>query len=110
MKVMVTGGTGLVGSNILKKCIDDPRITSVLALSRRELPAELTDNEKVKVIISKDFSKYPNELLEQLEGAEACLWQVTTMIYHCFVMLTMIGLWVAWPAISQMWKQQKGCR
>jgi len=74
MKVIVTGVTGLVGSTVLKQCIKDSRITSVVALSRRELPAEISGDKKVKVIIHEDFSQYPDELLKEMNGAEACLW------------------------------------
>jgi uncharacterized protein YbjT (DUF2867 family) len=74
MKVIVTAVTGLVGSTILKQCIKDSRITSVVALSRRELPSDLSGDSKVKVIIHEDFSQYPDALLKELNGAETCLW------------------------------------
>lgn len=73
MKVIVTGVTGLVGSTILRQCIKDPRITSVVALSRRKLPAEISGDKKVTIIIHEDFSQYPDQLLQELNGAEACL-------------------------------------
>ncbi|KAF2100557.1 hypothetical protein NA57DRAFT_54635 [Rhizodiscina lignyota] len=76
MKVVLTGVTGLVGSATLKQCIKDERITSIIALSRRELPLELTSSEKVKVIIHKDFLQYPDNLLGELRDSEACLWSI----------------------------------
>lgn len=75
MKVIIAGVTGLVGSTVLKRCIKDLRITSIVALSRRELPAELSEDKRVKVIVHDDFSRYPDELLKELNGAKACLWQ-----------------------------------
>jgi len=74
MKVVITGATGFVGSAVLKQCINDARITSIIVLSRRELPTDLADNSKIKVIIQKDFLQYPEDLLTELSGAEACLW------------------------------------
>ena len=74
MKIVVTGATGFVGSGVLEICIEDSRITSIVALSCRELPVDLTSNEKLKVIIHQDFSQYPDELLHELRDARACLW------------------------------------
>lgn len=39
MKLLLVGATGLVGSQVLEQAIIDPRIGSVTALARRELPA-----------------------------------------------------------------------
>lgn len=74
MKVIVTGTTGLVGSIVLRECIKNSLITSIIAFSRCPLLEELSDNEKVTVITHEDFSQYSDELLKELSGAEACLW------------------------------------
>ncbi|TID14181.1 hypothetical protein E2P81_ATG09060 [Venturia nashicola] len=76
MKVIVTGTTGLVGSIVLRECIKNPQITSIIAFSRCPLLEELSDNEKVSVITHEDFSHYSDELLDELSGAEACLWAI----------------------------------
>ncbi|KAE9966940.1 hypothetical protein EG328_008511 [Venturia inaequalis] len=76
MKVIVTGTTGLVGSTVLRECIKNPLITSIIAFSRCPLLEELSDNEKVSVITHEDFSHYSDELLAELSGAEACLWAI----------------------------------
>ena len=74
MKVIITGATGFIGGEVVKQCIKCPSITSVLVLSRRDLPKELSQDPKVKVLIHTDFSSYPPSLLEQLEGADGCVW------------------------------------
>ncbi|KND87243.1 hypothetical protein TOPH_08123 [Tolypocladium ophioglossoides CBS 100239] len=76
MKVIVTGATGFVGSSLLHDCISNDEITQVYALTRKHIPREFTKNPKVTVITHDDFLDYPPELLEQLSGAEACLWYV----------------------------------
>ena len=76
MKVIVTGATGLVGSSLLRDCISDKEITHVFALTRKLLPQEFTNNPKVVVIMHDNFLDYPPALMEQLSGAEACLWYV----------------------------------
>jgi nucleoside-diphosphate-sugar epimerase len=74
MKLIVTGATGFIGSEVLRQCIANPGVTSVLVVSRREPAKELMASPKVKVILHEDFSEWPTSLLEQLEGAEGCIW------------------------------------
>ena len=73
MHLILTGATGLVGSGVLQYMISSPAVTTVSVLSRRPVP-QAEGHEKVKVIIQKDFNSYPTELLEQLKGAEGCVW------------------------------------
>lgn len=74
MKVILTGSTGFVGLEVLKQCLESPSITSVVALSRRELPSSATSNPKLKVTIINDFLSYPDSVLEDIKGAKACIW------------------------------------
>jgi len=74
MKVIVTGATGFVGSEVLRQCIDRSDITSIVVLTRKELSPELTKNDKVKVLIHKDFEHYPDSVVRGFQGAQACLW------------------------------------
>jgi hypothetical protein len=74
MKIILTGATGFVGGEALKRAVAHPGISEVLVLTRRDLAAEQKANEKVKVILHADFAAYPDAVLEQLAGAEACIW------------------------------------
>ncbi|CAH0025303.1 unnamed protein product [Clonostachys rhizophaga] len=76
MKVIVTGATGTAGRGIIKACLADPRITKVVILARRAVAGEVESHPKTEVIMHHDFSHYPDELMERLVGAEACLWAV----------------------------------
>lgn len=71
MKVFITGSTGTVGGGVLERCLAHPQITSVIALTRRPLE---TKNPKLNNIIHKDFHTYDDGVIEQLKGAEACIW------------------------------------
>ena len=71
MKVILTGSTGLIGSGVLKRCISHPEITSVVALTRR--PIESKD-PKINNIIKSDYLQYTQSEIDQLKGAEACIW------------------------------------
>lgn len=73
MHLILTGATGLVGSAVLHHMINAPSVTAVSILSRRPVP-QAEGHEKVKVIIHKDFNSYPGQILEQLRGAEGCVW------------------------------------
>ncbi|KAK6353633.1 hypothetical protein TWF696_005596 [Orbilia brochopaga] len=71
--IIVTGATGLAGSAILQSALSSPAISKVSILSRRPVPAA-EGNPKASVIIHKDFTSYPPDLLSQLSGASACIW------------------------------------
>jgi nucleoside-diphosphate-sugar epimerase len=75
MKVINTGGTGLIGEAVLRHCIQDPSVI------RRPLPKELTSSNNLTNIIHSDFSTYPDELLDQLSGAEACIWSLGVSLH-----------------------------
>ena len=74
MKIILTGSTGFIGKEILHQCMKNPNISSIVALSRRELAQDVTNNPKLKVIILKDFTTYSDDVLQSLAGAEACIW------------------------------------
>uniref|UniRef100_A0A8H7K2B9 NAD(P)-binding domain-containing protein n=1 Tax=Bionectria ochroleuca TaxID=29856 RepID=A0A8H7K2B9_BIOOC len=76
MKVIITGSTGLVGSAVIREAIANDSITHAFVLSRKDLPKEIGDSAKVTVIPHADFSTYPEDLLTQLAGCEACIWAI----------------------------------
>lgn len=71
MKVIIAGGTGTIGGGALQRLLGLPTVSSVIALSRRKLDIAHT---KLQVVIVKDFLHYEPDVLEQLKGAEACIW------------------------------------
>jgi hypothetical protein len=74
MKIILTGSTGGIGSEVLQQCLQHLSITSIVALSRRPLPASVANNPKLKVVIMEDFLSYNDSLLRQLDGSQACIW------------------------------------
>jgi uncharacterized protein YbjT (DUF2867 family) len=73
MHLILTGATGTCGAAVLQHCIAEPAITRLTVLSRR--PVALAEGHaKVNVVLHKDFTQYPQTLLDQLKGAEGCVW------------------------------------
>lgn len=72
--LILTGATGLVGSAVLHHMLGDAAVSRVSILSRRPVDMAKGHEDKVKVIIHKDFSKYDQAVLEQLKDAQGCVW------------------------------------
>ncbi|KAK4958631.1 hypothetical protein LTR28_005437 [Elasticomyces elasticus] len=71
--IILTGATGTAGSAVLAYALASPSVSRISILSRR--PVKLAENEpKATVLIHKDYTSYPPELLRQLGGATACIW------------------------------------
>ncbi|KAH6633075.1 hypothetical protein C7974DRAFT_164287 [Boeremia exigua] len=76
-KIILSGVTGRIGEHVLHRALQDTTITSVIALSRRPLP-DLARQSKVNVLVLDDFQVYPDDVLTELSGADACVWCMTT--------------------------------
>jgi NAD dependent epimerase/dehydratase family enzyme len=73
MKLILTGSTGMIGKEVFSQCIHNQAITSIIVLTRRSFPSDYPSSPKVKVVLH-DFTSYSPSLLEELSGAEACIW------------------------------------
>ncbi|TGO51861.1 hypothetical protein BCON_0153g00280 [Botryotinia convoluta] len=80
MHLILTGATGLVGSGILQQMLIHPSVTKISILSRNPVPLAEThaNSKKATVITHSDFKNYPETVLEQLKGAEGCVWALGT--------------------------------
>lgn len=74
MKVILTGSTGFIGYEILDQCLAHPSITSIITLTRRNLPASVTNHPKLIPFIIDDFLSYPDTVLEDIKDSDACIW------------------------------------
>jgi nucleoside-diphosphate-sugar epimerase len=54
MKVVIFGGTGMVGNGVLLRCLDDARVERVLLVSRN--PTDVS-HRKIREIVHADFTK-----------------------------------------------------
>lgn len=79
-KMILSGVTGRIGKQVLHQALLNTTITSVIALSRRPLP-DIAQNDKVKVLVLKDFNMYPDDIITELIDADGAIWycfQVTS--------------------------------
>lgn len=68
MKVILFGATGMIGAGVLRACLRDDRITSVLSVSRSAAP-EL--HPKLRQVPRTDFLDY-SDVRDEFRGADAC--------------------------------------
>ncbi|GAA5878450.1 hypothetical protein JCM8547_006586 [Rhodosporidiobolus lusitaniae] len=77
MRLILTGATGVAGSEVLRQALLDPRIEAVTVLTRRPLPSHVAPTPlppKLRVVEHSDFSSYPPSVLSDLKGHGACIW------------------------------------
>src|ERR1700730_11516681 len=67
MKVILFGGTGMVGQGVLRECLRDPEVTEVVAVMRS---ASGQQHAKLREIVHRDFTDFS---ALQLDG-DACFW------------------------------------
>jgi nucleoside-diphosphate-sugar epimerase len=81
MKIIVAGATGLVGSEIIRQCLDIRAVTEVIALARKPIQIdESTNFSKVKTVLIEDYGYYPDHVKAAFAGADACIWCVEKSI------------------------------
>ena len=68
MKVILFGGSGMVGQGVLRECLIDPGVEAVLSVGRSPLGVQ---HAKLREILHKDFLDY-SAIEPQLTGYDAC--------------------------------------
>ena len=68
MKVILFGGSGMVGQGVLRECLIDASVESVLSVGRSPLGVQ---HPKLREILHKDFTDY-SAIAPQLSGYDAC--------------------------------------
>jgi uncharacterized protein YbjT (DUF2867 family) len=68
MKVILFGATGMVGQGVLRECLLDPGVESVLAVVRS---ASGETNPKLRELLHEDFQDF-SSVAEELAGYDAC--------------------------------------
>lgn len=79
MKLVIGGATGFVGTELLRQALENPAVTSIVGLSRREtkLPEGSSDaSGKLKSVVCEDLASYPADLKKELGDVDACIWTI----------------------------------
>ena len=71
MKVILFGASGMVGQGVLRECLLDPDVESVLAVVRAPLGQSPGKGKKVQEIIHADFTDF-SAVESQWAGYDAC--------------------------------------
>lgn len=79
MKVLIAGATGLIGSEALLHCLDNPQVTSVVAFARRPPAKSAQANDKLTTVLMEDFGDWPEDRLESVKDADAMIWALGTL-------------------------------
>jgi nucleoside-diphosphate-sugar epimerase len=74
-KIILSGVSGQIGSEVLQQCLDDSSVTSIVALARRPLPLR---DDRLELIVMDDFTQYSDDVLAKLSGADGCVWYCRT--------------------------------
>jgi uncharacterized protein YbjT (DUF2867 family) len=75
MKLIVTGATGYVGSEVVRQALQLKQITSVIALARKPVQLkESIDQSKLKNVTIKDYTEYSDEVKREFASADGCIW------------------------------------
>ena len=75
MKLIITGASGFVATELVRQSLLRRDITSVVALARKPVSAPPgTDAAKLKSVVVEDYGTYPESVRKELAGANACIW------------------------------------
>ncbi|KAI1123030.1 hypothetical protein F5Y10DRAFT_286540 [Nemania abortiva] len=74
MKILITGASGSIGGECLIQCLSHPSISTVVAFVRRDLSTDVSNHPKLKCILIKDFSQWPEEVLQAHADAAGMIW------------------------------------
>jgi uncharacterized protein YbjT (DUF2867 family) len=70
MKVIVFGATGMVGQGVLRECLLDTGVESVLVVGRTPTNVE---HPKLREVLHRDFSDF-SAVSDEFAGHDACFW------------------------------------
>ncbi|KAF8313603.1 hypothetical protein DL93DRAFT_2080922 [Clavulina sp. PMI_390] len=80
MKIIITGASGFVGTELIRQALRRPEVTSIIALSRKPVsaPADVSESDaaRVKSVVINDYDAYPDDVKKEFVGASACIWTV----------------------------------
>lgn len=79
MKLVITGASGFVATEIIRQALQMPKITSIIALARQKVQVPSSTGldanaQKFQSIVVEDYLHYSDDTKDKLAGANACIW------------------------------------
>ena len=76
MKLIVTGATGFVATEVIRQALCRKDITSIIAVARKPVtaPSDAADPSKLRSVIVSDYGTYSDAVTAEFQGADACIW------------------------------------
>lgn len=79
MQLIIAGASGYLATEVVRQALSLPKITSVIALARRQVSAPDNlgpgaDVSKLKSVVVKDYDEYSEDAKSQFAKADACIW------------------------------------
>jgi hypothetical protein len=71
MKVLLTGATGFVGSEVLRRLVAHPAVEQITCLTRRPPPLVAP---KIALRLHDDFTRYDDAAFDAFAQHDACIW------------------------------------
>ena len=69
-RIAIFGATGLAGTGVLRVCLDDPDVASIVAITRKPITP---NHEKLRVVHCSDFSN-PDPIAGEVGEIDVCLY------------------------------------
>jgi uncharacterized protein YbjT (DUF2867 family) len=75
MKLIIAGASGFCASEVVRQALVHPKITSIVALTRRTVDVpDGADTSKLKIVQIEDYDRYSDEAKKEFAGAGGCIW------------------------------------
>jgi uncharacterized protein YbjT (DUF2867 family) len=68
LKIILFGASGMIGQGVLRECLLDPQIESILAIVRSEIGQQ---HDKLRTLVHNDFFDF-SSIKSELSGYDAC--------------------------------------
>ncbi|OQE13685.1 hypothetical protein PENFLA_c044G03819 [Penicillium flavigenum] len=83
MKLIIAGATSLLGTEIVRQSLQIREITQVISLALQPVQLDKSiDTSKLKNVVIRDYSEYPDDVKAEFAGADACIWTVAVTPLH----------------------------
>lgn len=80
MKLIISGASGLVATEVVRQSLRLHWTTTVVALARKPVVApegtSISDAAKLRSVVIDDYESYSDDIRRELAGAAACIWYV----------------------------------